>query len=157
MHKDELEKILPKENIKYNEPMYKHTSFKTGGLADYYIIAKTTEQVQKVIDFSKQNNILLYVVGNCSNLLVLDEGFRGIILKIEIENIDINEQKEHVTITIGAGVKIMALAQILLQNEITGFEEFSGIPRHYRWSKCNECRCIWKRNKRHFNRNKMLE
>ena len=52
MHKDELEKILPKENIKYNEPMYKHTSFKTGGLADYYIIAKTTEQVQKVIDFS---------------------------------------------------------------------------------------------------------
>ena len=65
--KNELEKMISKENIKYNEPMSKHTSFKTGGNADIYIIAKTEDEVKKVIKFSKEKNIPLHKMGNETN------------------------------------------------------------------------------------------
>lgn len=147
----QLEKIVSKENIKYNEKMSKHTSFKTGGVADYYIKASSVDEIQKIIWFSKENKIPLYIIGNGSNLLVKDEGIRGIVLEINIKNIDIKINKEDVIINIGAGVKMMELAHILKQKEITGFEELSGIPRNYRWSKFNECWLIWQGNERYNN------
>ncbi len=125
---EELEKIIPKENIKYNEPMSKHTSFKTGGKADYYITAKTEEQIKKVLEYAKSKNINIYIMGNGSNLLVSDQGYRGIILKIGLDNIKIEEKEDKIIVTAGAGTKIMGLGQILKQKAITGFEELSGIP-----------------------------
>lgn len=124
----DLRKVIPKENIKINEPMSKHTSFKTGGPADYYIRANTIEQIQKATQIANENNIPLYIIGNGSNLLVLDKGIHGIVLKISLENIKITENNQGIIITAGAGVKIMALAQKLKQEEITGFEELAGIP-----------------------------
>ena len=114
--------------IKYNEEMKKHTSFKTGGKADYYAVAKNEEEIKEVKKFAKEKKLQMYVIGNGSNLLVRDRGYRGIILKIELENILIEEEKEAIIVTVGAGVKIMRLAQILKEKEITGFEEFAGIP-----------------------------
>ena len=124
----DLRKVIPKENIKINEPMSKHTSFKTGGPADYYIRANTIEQIQKATQIANENNIPLHIIGNGSNLLVLDKGIHGIVLKISLENIKITENNQGIIITAGAGVKIMALAQKLKQEEITGFEELAGIP-----------------------------
>lgn len=128
--KDELEKMIPKENIKYNEPMSKHTTFKTGGMADYYIIAKNEEQVKNVQKFSRENNIQLHIIGNGSNVLVKDEGVKGIILKIQIEKFEIEKgsNEDEVYVTVGAGNKVMALGVILENKGITGFEELSGIP-----------------------------
>ena len=124
----DLRKVIPKENMKINEPMSKHTSFKTGGPADYYIRANTIEQIQKATQIANENNIPLYIIGNGSNLLVIDKGIHGIVLKISLENIKITENNQGIIITAGAGVKIMALAQKLKQEEITGFEELAGIP-----------------------------
>ena len=124
----DLKKVIPEENIKINEPMSKHTSFKTGGPAELYITAKNIEQVQGVLNYSKKNNIKLYIIGNGSNLLVSDQGVKGIVLKILLENIQIEEKKDNVIVIAGAGVKTMALAQMLKQKEITGFEELSGVP-----------------------------
>ena len=124
----DLKKVIPEENIKINEPMSKHTSFKTGGPAEIYIIGKTLEQIQEVLKYSNQNNIQLYIIGNGSNLLISDEGIKGIVLKISLENIQIEEKEDNVIIIAGAGVKIMALAQILKKDGITGFEELAGIP-----------------------------
>lgn len=123
-----LKKIIPEENIKINEPMSKHTSFKTGGPAEIYITGKTIKQIQDVLKFSKQNNIKLYIIGNGSNLLISDEGIKGIVLKISLENIQIEEKEDNVIIIAGAGVKTMALAQTLKQKSIMGFEELAGIP-----------------------------
>ena len=123
-----LKKIIPEENIKINEPMSKHTSFKTGGPAEIYIIGKTLEQIQAVLKYSNQNNIQLYIIGNGSNLLVSDEGIKGIVLKIAVDNIETLESDFGVLVKAGAGVKIMALAQILKKDGITGFEELAGIP-----------------------------
>ena len=124
----ELEKIIPKENIKLNEPMSKHTSFKTGGIAEYYIKAEDIKQIKNVVKYARENNIPLHIIGNGSNILVSDKGVKGIILKISSEKIEIKLEDEDVIVNVGAGVKIMALAQKLLQQSITGFEELSGIP-----------------------------
>ncbi len=124
----DLKKVIPKENIKINEPMSKHTSFKTGGPAEIYITGKTIKQIQDVLKFSKQNNIKLYIIGNGSNLLISDEGIKGIVLKIAVDNIETLESDFGVLVKAGAGVKIMALAQILKKDGITGFEELAGIP-----------------------------
>ena len=101
-----FENILEKSNIKVNEPMSKHTSFKVGGNADYFVKAQTVEQVINVKKYAEENNIPLYVIGNGSNILVTDRGIRGIVLKIDLQKIEINEEE----VTVGAGVKVMALA-----------------------------------------------
>lgn len=124
----DLRKIISEENIKINEPMSKHTSFKTGGPADYFITVKTVEEIQHLIKYAKEHNTKLYIIGNGSNLLISDEGIKGIVLKIEIENIEIVESSFGVLVKVGAGVKTMALAQELKKRGITGFEELAGIP-----------------------------
>ena len=124
----ELTKIIPKENIKINELMSKHTSFKVGGPADYYIIVKTIEQMKNIVKYVKQKKIQTYTIGNGSNLLVGDKGYRGIILKNDIDNLQIEQNQEDIYIYVGAGYKVMALGQILKQKGIAGFEELSGIP-----------------------------
>jgi len=125
---DELEKIISKDKIRLYEEMSKHTSFKTGGKADYYINAENQEEISKIIKYTKQNRIPLYIIGNGSNVLVSDDGIRGIVLKIDLKGIKIGENDEGVVVTVAAGEKVMTLAQKLLQNSITGFEELSGIP-----------------------------
>ena len=114
--------------IKYNENMAKHTSFKTGGNADFFIIAKTDEDIKQALKYTKEKNIPIYLMGNGSNLLVKDKGIRGAVLKIEIDNLSIEENEDVIIASVGAGIKIMALAQILKQKNITGFEELAGIP-----------------------------
>ena len=124
----DLRKIVPEENIKIKEPMSKHTSFKTGGPADYFVIAKTIQEIDEVVKIAKEKNIDLYITGNGSNLLVSDNGVRGIVLKIALEEIKIEQEEKKIIVTVGAGTKIMMLGQKLKQEGITGFEELAGIP-----------------------------
>ena len=116
-------------DVKIDEPMNKHTSFKIGGNADVFVIANNKEEIKKVLKFSKENNIDIFILGNGSNLLVKDNGIRGIVLKINLKeiNIDINGGASAL-VTVGAGVQLGALSQILLKNNIAGFEFASGIP-----------------------------
>ena len=78
---------IPQENIKYDEPMKKHTSFKIGGPAEYFIQVQKIEEIQEILKIVKENNIPLKIIGNGSNLLVKDEGIKGIVLKIDIKKI----------------------------------------------------------------------
>ena len=124
----DLRKIVSKENIKLDEPMSKHTSFKTGGPAEYFITANTIDEILGVLKYTKDNNIKLHIIGNGSNLLVSDNGIKGIVLKIAVDNMEILESDFGVLVKVGAGVKVMALAQELKKLGITGFEELAGIP-----------------------------
>ena len=126
----QLQNIIPQENVLEDEPMKKHTSFKIGGNAEFFVKVENIEQLQKILDFTQENNIQLTIVGNGSNLLVKDSGIRGIVAKISIQgiNIDINTTDDKVEITVKSGTPIGFLAQKLYQEEITGFEELSGIP-----------------------------
>ena len=98
---ENLEKIITKERIKQNEPMSKHTSFKIGGPAEFFIKIVSIEELQKILEFAKKEKI-----------------------KITIKN----KERNKVEITTDDAVPIGMLAQKLLKQEITGFEEISGIP-----------------------------
>ena len=128
MNIEEIEKIIPKEKILQNVQMKKYTSFKIGGEAEVLIKISTLEELTKIIKYIKQKNIQTFILGNGSNLLVSDEGIKGIVLKIEIKKLEIEEINNKFKIIVGAGVKLGELAQKLSNKEISGFEFASGIP-----------------------------
>lgn len=123
-----LIKELPEEQIKIDELMKNHTNFKIGGSADIYAIAKTTEQIQAVLKLVKQYQIPLTVLGNGSNVLVSDQGIRGIVLSVAIQQFEIEKNKENTVITVGAGEPLGKIAYSLVKEAIAGFEFAGGIP-----------------------------
>mgnify|MGYP004499334553 FL=1 len=125
-----LEKTtISKDKIKYNEPMKNHTSFKIGGPAEVLIKITNVDELKEILKISEDNNIPITIIGNGSNLLINDEGIKGIVLKIEIKKFEIIEKEENTfKIILGSGNKIGETAQKLYQKEIKGFEFASGIP-----------------------------
>ena len=124
-----LEQIISKEEIKQNEPMKNHTSFKIGGPAEFYIKIKSVEELRKILEFAKNENIKVTIIGNGSNVLVPDEGINGIVIRTNLKDINIeNKNEDNIEVTVNDAVPIGFLAQKLLKEEITGFEELSGIP-----------------------------
>lgn len=119
-----LTTIIEESKIKTNEDMSKHTSFKAGGKAKFYIKAKTVEDVINTVKISKENNIPIVVLGNGSNILFKDEEFNGFVLKIELDTLKIEEN----IITAEAGVKNAILGRKALDNNLQGFEFAAGIP-----------------------------
>ncbi len=126
---------IPKENIKYQEPMKNHTTFKIGGLADCYIKVKTVEELKEILKIVNENNIKLTIIGNGSNILVSDYGIEGIVAEINIKKYEKIEKTynntsniKNIEIILGAGNKVSEVAQKFLNEELTGFEELSGIP-----------------------------
>lgn len=124
-----LKKCISEEKIKKNEPMKKHTSFKIGGPAEFFVKINNLDELKNILHFCKNNKIPLTVIGNGSNLLVTEKGINGVVVKLELREIKINNiDTEKREITVDSGVPIGLLAQKLLKEEITGFEELSGIP-----------------------------
>lgn len=120
-------KILP-EKIKYNEEMKKYTTFKIGGPAECLIKIDNTEDLKEILQLSQKKQIPITVLGNGSNVLITDKGIQGITLIIKIEKLEIKDNGEKVTVTVGAGEKNAKIARTFLNQEISGFEEISGIP-----------------------------
>jgi len=117
---------LEQANIYYNEPMSKHTSFKIGGLAECYIKVNNLQELEEIINIANTYKVPLTIIGNGTNILVKDNGIKGIVAKINIKNIQINEENN--VVKVGAGNTLAEVAQILLKNDLTGMEELAGIP-----------------------------
>ena len=126
---ENLEKIISKERIKRNEPMKNHTSFKIGGPAEFYIKITSIKELQKILEFAKKEKIKITILGNGSNVLVSDSGIKGIVIRTNLKEIKIEPKEQNkIEITVDDATPIGFLAQKLLKEEITGFEEISGIP-----------------------------
>lgn len=121
----QLSTFISKEDIYINEPMSKHTTFKIGGTADIFLKIKKKEEIRELINFTKNKSIPLYIIGNGSNILVKDNGIRGIVAKICIDNYIFGKDN---TIKVEAGMLNAKIARILLENSLSGFEFASGIP-----------------------------
>ena len=122
----EIEKVISKEKIYLNELMSKHTSFKIGGPAECLVKIQTAEELKSILEIATKQNIQLTIIGNGSNILVSDEGIKGLVLKIEIDKFEINPETAY--LKIGSGVKLGFIAQKCLKQQIAGFEFASGIP-----------------------------
>lgn len=125
---EKLEKVISKENIYQDELMSKHTSFRIGGKADYYLKVHNEDELRQILKLAKEENIPFQIVGNGTNILVLEGGIRGFIIKLELKDYMIERKKENVYITAGAGISLAKLSLIALENGFTGLEELSGIP-----------------------------
>lgn len=125
---EKLEKIIDKKNIYKDEPMSKHTSFRIGGKADYFIRVQSIQELENILDFVRNEKIPFQIVGNGTNLLVRDCGIRGLVIKLEFTHFSIDKRDDFAYITVGSGMTISQLAFLACQNELTGLEELSGIP-----------------------------
>ncbi|CEQ24701.1 UDP-N-acetylenolpyruvoylglucosamine reductase [[Clostridium] sordellii] len=118
--------ILDKEGIYLNEPMKNHISFKVGGPADFLLKPKTEDEIKRLIEFLKNENIPYIVIGNGSNLLVKDGGIRGVVIKIadNFNNFEIEDTK----VIAQSGALLSFMGKAILNKSLTGFEFAAGIP-----------------------------
>lgn len=123
---DKLNNVIAKDSILLDEPMSRHTTFRVGGPADFFVTPKAKEEVRDVIRICKEAGMPYYIIGNGSNLLVSDAGYRGVIVQIYKE---MNEVKvEGDLVKAQAGALLSGIAAKALGAEISGFEFASGIP-----------------------------
>ena len=123
---NELLKIMSEEQVKTEEPMKNHTTFRVGGPAEFFVMPRSAEEVKKVINLCRRESFPYYIIGNGSNLLVSDQGYRGVVLQIykEMSYIEIEEN----VVVAQAGALLSAIANKALENGLTGFEFAAGIP-----------------------------
>ena len=122
---NKIKTFIPEEDIYINEPMSKHTTFKIGGNADIFIKLRSIEQIEKIVKLSREINEPLKIIGNGSNILVKDNGIRGIVAKVCTNSYEFIDDE---TIKVDAGLLNSKVAQILLNKQLSGFEFAAGIP-----------------------------
>lgn len=123
---DALLQLTAEKNVLTDEPMKKHVTFRVGGPADYFVTPESAEEVQKIILLCKEKGMPYYILGNGSNLLVSDNGYRGVIIQIYKAMSNITVEGELVTAQ--AGALLSAIAAQAAGASLTGFEFASGIP-----------------------------
>ena len=123
---DALTQLTAEKNVLTDEPMKKHVTFRVGGAADYFVSPEGAEEVQKIILLCKEAGMPYYILGNGSNLLVSDHGYRGVIIQIYKSMSEVSVKGELVTAQ--AGELLSAIAAKAAEESLTGFEFASGIP-----------------------------
>ena len=122
---EELCECAGSECVKKDEPMSAHTTFKVGGNADFFVTPSPGD-IKRVLKVCRESGQPVMVMGNGSNLLVADEGIRGVVICMSGDAFDASCDGEEISAY--AGVKLSAIAQIAAENELAGFEFASGIP-----------------------------
>ncbi len=108
-----------------DEPLNKHTTFRIGGAADILLIPETEEELISAVRLLRQAEMPYFFMGNGSNLLVSDQGYRGVVVKtIGLNKISVQEQ----SLTAAAGAMMSKTASAAEKHQLSGFEALSGIP-----------------------------
>jgi len=112
--------------IKYDEPLKNHTSLRIGGPADLFYSPNNIEDLKKVVSISKKYNIPFRVIGNGSNLLILDSGIRGLVINLNkgFKKIVFSDK----IVKVGAGASLVYLSKIALSRELSGLEFACNVP-----------------------------
>lgn len=122
---EDIEEIVGRENVLLDEPMSKHTSFRTGGNAEIYINVNTCSSMVELIKYLKEKNIEYIVLGRGSNILVKDGGIDGVVISTSmLKNLSIKDN----IIEADAGASLALIANEALKNELKSFEFASCIP-----------------------------
>ena len=123
---NQLINCIDNERVLLDEPMKQHTTFRVGGNADYFVMPQNAEEVKNIVALCKEADMPYYILGNGSNLLVGDKGYRGVIIQIykEMNHIRIEDDK----VFAQAGALLSRVGTATLEAELTGFEFAAGIP-----------------------------
>ena len=118
--------LLGEDRVYTDEPMKQHTTFKIGGPADYFLVPESGEEAGEIIKICKQTDIPYFILGNGSNLLVGDGGYRGVVIQIYRNMSAVTT--EGTIITAQAGALLSSVAAVAKNASLTGFEFAGGIP-----------------------------
>lgn len=117
---------LGSDNVYRNEPMRKHTTFRIGGPADFYLCPHSAKEIQKAVAICREEELPYFILGNGSNLLVSDQGYRGVVIQLWKNVSDI--LVEGCRIRAKAGASLAKIAGEALEEGLTGMEFAAGIP-----------------------------
>lgn len=109
-----------------NEPMKNHTSFKVGGPCELFVRPKDEKSLIEILKIIRKNNYNFYILGNATNVIVKDQGYKGIIISIKNRLKDV--KVDGLKITAGAGLSLKELSQTAYENSLSGLEFANGIP-----------------------------
>lgn len=121
-----LENILENSLVKYNEPLKNYSYTKTGGLADVLILIASKSDLEKIIKLANEKNISITILGNGSNVLISDNGIRGI--TVITSNMNEIELLENNIVSCEAGATLKDLTNFLIEKQLTNLEFSCGIP-----------------------------
>lgn len=124
--KKEITELIREENIRFEEPMNKHTTFRIGGNAECFVCVQSTKEMDLLTDYCRKEDIPFFLLGKGSNILVGDKGIPGVVAYFgeEMSSITVKENM----IIAEAGATLAAVANTALQKGLTGFEFAAGIP-----------------------------
>lgn len=111
----------------YYEPMKNHTSFCVGGPAKLLIKPNDEVALVEILKSIKKNNYKYYILGNCTNIIVRDKGFDGIIIKLKNKLNDVKKVSDK-EIYAGTGASMKKISEFAMENSLTGLEFAHGIP-----------------------------
>ena len=113
-------------DIRYNEPMSKHTSFGIGGCASCLIFPKTISQVKYLLRSLNKTALKYYIIGSGTNMLISDSGYNGVIISLKktFKSIDIDND----IITVESGVMLGTMVKEAVKRNIGGLESLGGVP-----------------------------
>ena len=114
------------ERVVTEELMKKHTTFRTGGPAAYYVTPFSEKEIAAVVSLCRRKHVPYYILGNGSNLLVSDKGYDGVVISMTkgFSGIEVQDQ----TVTAGSGALLSRIAKAALEESLTGLEFAAGIP-----------------------------
>lgn len=115
-----------KGEVLFNEPMFRHTTFRIGGPADILVIPEDLEDIEHVLNYAKEKKITVTVIGNGSKILVSDGGIRGIVIKMAGTLDHVRFDGKHVNA--GSGLMLPKLLTLTLERGLSGLEFSAGIP-----------------------------
>ena len=123
---DYMKTVIPKERILFHEPMSRHTTFRVGGEAECLIMVDREEELAKLVRYLHQIEEEYFILGNGSNLLVGDKGYRGVVLKLDGPMEEI--RTEGTLVRAGAGALLSTVAAKAKDRNLSGMEFAAGIP-----------------------------
>lgn len=121
-----MKSVVPTENVREEEPMLEHTTFRVGGPAEVFVTVENQEQLGKVIRYLDVTGWPYFLLGNGSNLLVGDKGYRGVVIRLSGEFAKIRTEGRRVTA--GAAAMLSQVSRTALEGGLSGLEFASGIP-----------------------------
>jgi len=110
--------------IREQVPLSKYTTFRIGGPADWFVSVKNIPDMQKAVAWAREHKQSIFALGGGSNLLVSDQGYRGLVIKMDFNRLDIAGDK----VSVGAGVLVSYLLNTALNAGLVGLEFLAGIP-----------------------------
>lgn len=107
-------------------PLAEHSNYRIGGPARYFCEAANEEEIRGAVQFAREQELPLFILGGGTNLLISDAGFRGLMLKVSLMQLQV-DAKERV-VTVGAGVSVADLLKFTIQHSLSGLEWAGGLP-----------------------------